>query len=93
MLGDLLALALVLGLGHACLNSLLTAEIRFGRATRVVRLADDPNWFWFAFWFQFILAVLGVLACRHSIRKRIAAIRAASRASAQPARPERPSGP
>lgn len=84
MLGDVLMLAAALWLGYACLNSLITAEISFGRSSRTIRLADDSGWFWFAFWFQFILAVAGVLACSHSIRKRAAAIRAVGRRRAAP---------
>jgi hypothetical protein len=86
MLGDLLILAAVLWLGYACLNSLMTAEIGFGRSTRIVRLADAPGWFWFAFWFQFILALGGVFACVHSIRKRAAAMRAGRQGHGRPDR-------
>jgi TRAP-type C4-dicarboxylate transport system permease small subunit len=86
MLGDLVMLAAMLWLGYACLNSLMTTEIGFGRSTRIIRLANDPGWFWFAFWFQFFLAIGGVFACIHSIRKRAAAIRAARQGHGQPAR-------
>jgi len=77
MLGDLLLLAASLWLGYACLKSLITAEIGFGRSTRIIRLADEPGWFWGAFWFQFILAAGAVAACLHAIRKGVAGIRAA----------------
>lgn len=46
MLGDVLMLAAALWLGYACLNSLITAEISFGRSSRTIRLADDSGWFW-----------------------------------------------
>lgn len=84
MLADLVVLAAVLWLGYACLKSLITTEIGFGHASRTIRLADDSSWFWFAFWFQFILAVGGVLASWYTVRKRVAAIRAVGQREAPP---------
>jgi hypothetical protein len=88
MLGDLVLLAALLWLGCACLNSLITTEIGFGRSTRIIRLMNDPGWFWFAFWFQFLLAIAGVFACVHSIRKRAAAMRAGRQGHRQPDKPK-----
>ena len=73
---EIACLGLTLVLGYACLRSLFTTEIGFGRSTRIINLYKEPGWFWFAFWFQLLLAVGGTAACWWEIRKRVALIRA-----------------
>lgn len=76
LIAEIACLALALILGYACIQALLTAEIGFGRSTRVINLYKEPGWFWFAFWFQLFLAAGGAAACWWEIRKRVATIRA-----------------
>ena len=64
LLAEIACLVLALVLAYACLRSLFTAEIGFGRSTRIINLYKEPGWFWFAFWIQFVLAAGGAAAYR-----------------------------
>lgn len=66
---ELLALALCLLLALLCLRSLITAEIQFGRSSRVISLYQEPGWFWTAFWVQLLLSAVGIAGCCFALRK------------------------
>lgn len=75
LIANIVVFCLALIFGWACLNAILTGEIKFSKANRWIRLEKDPTVFWLAFWFQFALAVFVVAVTPGSIRKDVRAIR------------------
>ena len=72
ILANVVVGALSLWLAGACLNALIfTGEIGFGRTNRMANITTAPNDFWFAFWFQLLLAGGALAYCWHDSSKKL----------------------
>lgn len=54
---------------YSCLTALFTGEIGFGRSSSIIHIDKRPEWFWFAFWFQFILGLAAIPVIWQEISK------------------------
>jgi hypothetical protein len=75
LMGNIALLCFALVLGWACLNAMLTGEIKFSKASRWIRLESEPTVFWLAFWFQMALVVFAIAVTPRSIRNDLRDIR------------------
>lgn len=73
--GNALGFALAVVLAWACLNAAFTAEIGFGKSSRLIMEKDGPTTFWLAFWFQLGLAAIVIWISPKAMRKDLQAIR------------------